>query len=97
MSETLAAELVDGIFDAVTTETIEAPSSCCVVENGDHYLADLLRGRLQEQISLNFITRRSRVEVFQLKCLEQRASGLNHHFSLTVIVCLDVLFRKSII
>ena len=72
MGETLAVELVDGILDAVTAE---APSSGCAIEDGDHYLADLLRGRLQEQISLNFITRCSRVEVFQLKCLEQRASG----------------------
>lgn len=73
MQEASVRELVFDLFSQVTGAVEE--TQC--VEEGSTYrdVATVVRHYLPDRVTVNFCTKQGRVEVFQLKCLEQRASG----------------------
>ena len=80
MQEASIRELVFDLFSQVTgaveeTQCIEEGESC----SGIRDMATVVRHYLPDKVAANFSTKEDRVEVFQLKCLEQRASGWYSH------------------
>lgn len=76
MDNRLVQELVYDLFSQVTgaveeTQCIEEGESSSSCRD----MAAVVRHYLPDRVMTNFSTKQERVEVFQLKCLEQRASG----------------------
>lgn len=73
MGEATARELLSELLAEVTQCTYSKEVEIRPISYPD--VAGVVRHHLPDRITTNFCVRRGRVEVFQLMCLEQRASG----------------------